>query len=100
MPDPAATPKTLRAAAGSGAKVKRPSGAIASIRCPGCNVPWAHVEKSSPGARLMAIRSSLSSRPEQIEYDRRTSSPSGRVRRVRYCPGTKGKRLCFCVATP
>ena len=88
MPDPAANATSVRVAPGSIGTPKRPSGVITDSVSPTRGCSLAQLENAPPASRLMATRSSPSSRPEQIEYDRRTSSPSMVVRSVRYWPGT------------
>src|SRR5580698_5019100 len=48
-------------------------------------------ENVPPRTRRTPTRSSPSSSPAQIEYDRRRSCPSIRLRNVRYCPWMKPK---------
>ncbi|CFN98090.1 Uncharacterised protein [Bordetella pertussis] len=71
--------------------MKLPAGGITSRLWPGCSSWLAQLENTPSSTFLMATRSTPSPGAEQMEYERRTSSPSRRVRRVRYWPGRKRK---------
>src|SRR5439155_18869227 len=68
--------------------LKCPIGGITSSVMPGFKVSLAQVENSPPGVRLISTRNTSSCTAEQIEYERRTSSPLIVVRSVRCCPCT------------
>ncbi len=59
---------------------------------PGCKFSCAQLEKRPSATRLTATRRYGSFVPEQIEYERRTSSSPRCVRSVRYCPCVKRNR--------
>ncbi len=66
MPDPAAKP-TWRRAPAPGGMPNRPVGIITSTATPGRNASCAQAENTPPSMRLIAMRNSPSSAPEQIE---------------------------------
>ena len=66
---------------------------MTSIDWPCFSDSLAQVENTPPGAFLTAMRSTSSCTAEQIEYERRTSSPSMSARRVRCWPLVEAKCL-------
>src|SRR5450830_250810 len=89
MPLPPAMPTWWRRDVGSMGTKKRPCGAITCTVSPTFRCWWIQVEKAPPLTRRTATRSSPSSTPAQIEYERRRSSPAMVLRRVRYWPWVK-----------
>ena len=65
---------------------------MTSTASPGFSTVLAQVENTPPGAFFTAMRSVPSCTAEQIEYDRRTSSPPTTARSVRCWPCSK--RYC------
>src|SRR5450830_706976 len=89
MPLPPAMPTWWRRDVGSMGTKKRPCGAITCTVSPTFRCWWIQVEKAPPLTRRTATRSSPSSTPAQIEYERRRSLPAMVLRRVRYLPWVK-----------
>ena len=73
--------------------MKCPIGGITSSASPAFSVSFAHAENTPPGLRLTAMRSVPSCTPEQIEYDRRTSSPADVGAQRQVLAGGEAERL-------
>ena len=94
MPLPAANARVaLAVARRRAATLKWPIGGITSMRRARRSASLAHVENTPPGARLTAMRNGPSCTAEQIEYERRTSSPSMSARSVRCWPWIEAERV-------
>src|SRR6478609_4315810 len=91
MPLPPTMPTCWRFACGSIGTKKRPCGAITLMVSPGCSFSLIQFEKVPPLTLRTPTRSSPSSTPAQIEYERRRSWPSMSLRKVRYWPWVKPK---------
>ena len=76
MPLPPAMPTWWRRAPGSSGTKKRPCGAITSMLSPGRRCSLIQFENTPPLTLRTPTRSSPSSTPAQIEYERRRSWPS------------------------
>ena len=87
MPEPAAMATRCPGMAGSGSMVNSPTGGITPRTSPAFSSSMAHAEKTPPGSRLIPTLSLPPAALEQIEYERRTSSPSISARTVTCCPG-------------
>ena len=91
MPLPPAMPRWWRRACGSSGTKNRPCGAMTLMVSPGLRCSLIQLEKTPPLTLRTPTRSSPSSTPAQIEYERRRSLPSMVVRKVRYWPWVKPK---------
>ena len=88
MPLPAAMPSDVTARRGVERHVEVPLRREHLQRVAGPSAPsWTQRENAPSGSSRTPTRNSPSSAPAQIEYERRTSSPSTCVRSVRYWPG-------------
>ena len=93
MPLPPAMPTWWRFNVAFKGTKKRPCGAITLMLSPVCRCSLIQLENTPPVTFRTPTRSSPSSTPAQMEYERRKSAPSMVLRNVRYWPCVKPKLL-------